>query len=290
METFARHGYWRVGGPMDRFVVVQTVAELREELRRGVALVLGNGSNLLAPDAGVRGTTVRLGGELRALRVEPGEGFVRVRAGAGLLNAVLLSRLGGRVAGLGALAGVPGTVGGAVAMNAGTALGEVAEVLEAVEGVLDGQEVRLSRAELPMRYREGGLPPGFVVTAAWLRLPTSGVEADTARVQAHLARRRATQPLDLPSCGSVFRNPPGDHAGRLVEAVGLKGRTIGGAQISARHANFIVNLGGATATEVMACIRLAWETVGRETGVWLEPEVRVVGEWAPELWPLSRGA
>ena len=277
-EPLARHGYWRVGGPMDRYAVLETVEELvavYPEIRQ----VLGNGSNLLAPDVGLRGLTVRLA--LRESEVVEEEGDrVLLRAGAGLLNTVLLSRLGRLgLAGLAPLAGVPGTVGGAVAMNAGTALGEVAEVLAAVEGVGPGGFARIDRVDMPMHYREGGLPSGFIVTAALFRLSRAGVAAERERVAHHLARRKATQPLDLPSCGSVFRNPPGDAAGRLIESVGLKGWQQGGARISERHANFIVNLGDATAADVMACIRMAWSTVREKTGVTLVPEVRVVGEW-----------
>lgn len=278
-EPFSRLGYWRVGGPAERFVVAETVDELRD--LGPIALVLGAGSNLLPPDAGLPGTTVRLGGELRGFDLH---GHT-LRVGTGLPNAVALARLEKLgLAGLGCLAGVPGTLGGAVAMNAGTALGELESVLVAVEGLLDGRPLRLRRDELPMRYREGGLPPGFVVTHVEVRVREDAGEA--GRIAHHLARRKATQPLDLPSCGSVFRNPPGDHAGRLVESVGLKGHRIGGAQVSDRHANFIVNLGGATATDVMRCIRIAWDTVRRETGVTLLPEVHVVGDWPAELWPL----
>lgn len=282
-EPLARQGFWRVGGPAERFVVVETLAELAAE--REVALVLGAGSNLLPPDLGLRGTVVRLGGELRGFEVNGGV----ARIGAGLPNAVALARLDKLgLAGLGCLAGVPGTLGGAVAMNAGTALGELEAVLVAVEGLLDGRPVRLARAELPMRYREGGLPSAMIVTTVEVLVRADGGE-ERAKIDHHLARRKATQPLDLPSCGSVFRNPPGDAAGRLIEFVGLKGHRVGGAQISEKHANFIVNLGGATAMDVMSCIRAAWEGVHRETGVTLTPEVHVVGEWDPEVWPLPVG-
>ncbi|MFN7143070.1 MAG: UDP-N-acetylmuramate dehydrogenase [Myxococcota bacterium] len=289
-EPLSRHGYWRVGGPLERLVHVDDAAELAAVYREDPRLhVLGNGSNLLVPDAGLRGTVVKLGGAFResgAVR-EDGD-TVWLRAGAGLLNAVLLARVGKLgLAGLGPLAGVPGTVGGAVAMNAGTALGEVADILDGIEGLGPDGVATLPRAALPMRYREGGLPPGFVVTAAIFRLSRAGFADEQARIAHHLARRKATQPLDLPSCGSVFRNPPGDHAGRLIEAVGLKGHRVGGAAISERHANFIVNLGGATATDVMACIGAAWRRVREETGVVLIPEVHVLGDWAPGEWPLA---
>ena len=281
-EPLAHYGYWRVGGPMDHFVVVDTLAELHGALAGpGPHWLLGNGSNLLAPDAGLRGTTLRLGPGFRGLDVGEGD---RARVGAGLLNTVLLTRLGRLgLSGLGCLAGVPGTVGGAVVMNAGTTLGEVSDRLLSVDGVCGGEVVHLERAALPMHYREGGLPEGFVVTHATFQLGRDPTEAD--RIAAHLVKRRATQPLDLPSCGSVFRNPPGDAAGRLIEAVGLKGHRIGGAEISARHANFIVNRGDATAADVMACIRTAWERVRDAQGIVLVPEVRVLGTW-PD-WPLG---
>jgi UDP-N-acetylmuramate dehydrogenase len=272
---------------MDRFVVVETADELASVLGETPS-ILGNGSNLLAPDDGLRGTVVRLAGAFRELAVVEERGDeVSVRIGAGLLNAVALARLA-RLGLCGApmLAGVPGTIGGAVAMNAGTTLGEIAEVLERIEGIgRDGAQT-IERSGLPMVYRDGGLPAGFVVTAAVLRLRRSGFADEQARVATHLARRKATQPLDLPSCGSVFRNPPGDYAGRLIELVGLKGHRIGDAQISPRHANFIVNLGEARAEHVMACIRTAWSAVREATGVALEPEVRVVGAWDPAIWPL----
>jgi UDP-N-acetylmuramate dehydrogenase len=288
-EPLARHGYWRVGGPVERLVFVDELAELSALRAEDPGLhLLGNGSNLLVPDAGLRGTVVKLGGAFRESAVLREDGdTVWLRAGAGLQNAVLLARtakLG--LAGLGPLAGVPGTVGGAVAMNAGTALGEIADVLDAVEGLGPDGPVTLPRAALPMRYREGGLSAGFVVTAAILRLRRAGFAEEQERIAHHLARRKATQPLDLPSCGSVFRNPPGDAAGRLIESVGLKGHTVGGAAISERHANFIVNLGGAAASDVMACIRVAWETVRARAGVTLVPEVHVLGAWPEDVWPL----
>jgi UDP-N-acetylmuramate dehydrogenase len=291
-EPLARHGWWRVGGPMDRFVIADTLDELvqaRAAAAGGPLLLLGNGSNLLAPDDGVRGTVVRLGAAFRSTDVVADDGdAVRLRVGAGLPNAVLLARLAKLgLGGAGSLAGVPGTVGGAVAMNAGTVLGEIADALDAVEGLdATGGTRAIARAALPMAYREGGLPEGFIVTAATLRLSRGAFAEEQAHIAHHLARRKATQPLDLPSCGSTFRNPPGDAAGRLIEAAGLKGHTVGAAQISPKHANFIVNLGGARASDVMACIRAAWSGVRERCGVTLVPEVHVVGEWPADVWPL----
>lgn len=313
-EPVAKHGFWRIGGNMDRFCLIESTEDLA-----GVGQidhVIGNGSNLLVPDAGLRGTTIKLSGEFRSLAVLNDEhGLVQV--GAGLLNAVLLKRLDQMEwGGLGCLAGVPGTLGGAIAMNAGTALGELSQALIAVEGfVRDGggpdgggcnaggrdaggrdpgrrdagvcdRLHTLQRADLPMTYREGGLPSGFIVTSAVLQLSRQGIADERARITEHLARRKATQPLELPSCGSVFRNPPGRHAGQLIEQVGLKGWRSGGMQISPKHANFIVNVEAGTATDAMRCIRKAWDTVLAETGVRLVPEVHVLGDWSSELWPL----
>ncbi len=296
MPTFAELGYWKVGGPCQRFEVVEDAARLRALIRgEGSVFVIGNGSNLLVSDDGLAGTTVRLAGALRAVDVvdEAGDS-VELRVGAGLLNAVLLNRYLGKLAGLAPLVGVPGTMGGAVAMNAGTALGEIGDVVLRVEGTdASGDAVTVQRADLPMAYREGGLPDGFIVTTAVLGLSRVGAADEVVRAQAHLERRKATQPLALPSCGSVFRNPPPDAAGKpraagqLIDSVGLKGWRCGGAQISEKHANFIVNCGGASATDVMTCIHKAWSTVRDATGVRLTPEVRVVGDWDKKLWPLG---
>ena len=297
-EPLAKLAWWRVGGPAERFVVVETAAELADELRQAggrAPLVLGNGSNLLAPDEGIAGTVLRLGGDFRATDVldtrtrQDGRTVTRVRVGAGLPNTVLLNRLQKlRLGGAASLAGVPGTMGGAIAMNAGTTLGEIGDVVHAVEGIdADGELRTLARADLPMRYREGGLPPGFVVTAAVLNLTSDGFPEEQDAIAHHLARRKATQPIDLPSCGSTFRNPQGDTAGRLIEAAGMKGHREGGAEISRKHANFIVNLGDATAMDVMRCIRAAREGVRAHAGVTLHPEVHVVGRWDASMWPLG---
>lgn len=283
----AKLGFWRIGGPVDCYVEVQTSAQLQGLMALGEAVsVLGNGSNLLVADAGIRGLSIRLGGPLKDSVLDARTGVVA--AGAGLLNVVLLKRLerAGR-APLGALAGVPGTVGGAVRMNAGTSLGWVGDVVEAVEIVLPGGELRrLEPEELGFRYRWAELPAGAVIARAWLRTEADPEGERAAEVAALMARRKRTQPLDRPSCGSVFKNPEGDHAGRLIEAVGLKGAVEGQAQISPLHANFIVNNGGATAAQVYTLVRRARDRVYAETGVLLEPEVHPAGDWPEGAWPL----
>lgn len=288
-QSLAKLGFWRIGGPADLWVEVPSPAALAGVLALGApTTVVGNGSNLLVSDAGVRGIALRLAGELREARFGEEDSRPVVTAGGGLANAVLLRRVEQRgLGGLAALAGVPGTVGGAIRLNAGTALGEIGARVLRVELLLPGGVSQTLQAEdLEFRYRHARLPPGAVVCSATLRLDTDGVEAERARVADHLARRKATQPLDLPSCGSVFKNPPGDHAGRLIESVGLKGARAGGAQISDKHANFIVNLGDARAADVLALIRLARDTVHARTGVVLEPEVHAVGAWGRD-WPLG---
>ena len=287
----ARLGFWRIGGPVDLFVEVGTVAQLQGLLALDLPVhVVGNGSNLLVADAGMRGVALRLGGDLKASTLDPETGVVE--AGAGLLNVVLLKRLAaaGR-AGFGALAGVPGTVGGAIRINAGTSLGWIGDVTEAVEFALpDGSLVRVEAGALGFRYRWAELPPGAIITRAWLRTEADPDGLKAAAIERILVARKDTQPLDKPSCGSVFKNPEGDYAGRLIEQAGLKGEARGGARISEKHANFIVNEGEATAAEVYELIVLARREVFARTGVVLEPEVHPAGEWAPGTWPIPHPA
>jgi UDP-N-acetylmuramate dehydrogenase len=275
-----RRVWWRVGGPADGYAELHTLAQLQAAQAAATAhgvpiFVLGNGSNLLVSDEGVRGLVVRLAGELADVQADDG----LLRVGAGLRNTVLLARAAKHGwTGLGPLAGIPGTVGGAVKMNAGSTLGEVSDVLVAVDVVTpDGAHHTLSAGDLQLGYRSCTLPSGAIVAQATFRLTAEDPEAHEARLRAFLDRRKATQPLDQPSCGSTFRNPPGDAAGRLIEAAGLKGFAIGGAMISPKHANFIVNTGDATASDIRAVLEHARWTVREQFGVDLHPEVVVVG-------------
>jgi Tol biopolymer transport system component len=195
-------------------------------------------------------------------------------------DALRPSELWAGLGGLAPLAGVPGTIGGAIRMNAGTRLGEISERVHSVELLLaDGRVERVDAASLRFAYRTAHLPADAIVTRAWFRVSDEGVDAERAAIAEHLAYRKATQPLELPSCGSVFKNPPGDSAGRLVEAAGLKGKVSGGAQVSELHANFIVNRGDATAADVLSLVRLARDTVRERFAVTLEPEVHTAGDW-----------
>ena len=266
------------------FVRVTTVVQLQEVIRvandAGLPVFpLGNGSNLLVSDAGIPGVVLQLAGELADCgRVDKG----RVVLGAGLKLMVLQNRsVREGWTGLECFAGIPGTVGGAVRMNAGSRLGEVVDQLCWVEVVQSSGEVeRLPAAQLGMGYRTSDLPPGAVVIRAAMSLTDEDPAVHQQRVRTFLDRRKATQPLDLPSCGSTFRNPEGDHAGRLIEAAGLKGFQIGAAQVSTKHANFVVNRGGATATDIRAVIETVQRRVQEQFGVALHPEVHFVGDWS----------
>jgi UDP-N-acetylmuramate dehydrogenase len=283
----ARRVWWRVGGPADALIEARSTADVAAAAAvaaaHGLALhVLGNGSNLLVSDDGVAGLVLHLGA-LDHARLDADQ---LLSVGAGLRDAVLLARAAKHGwAGLDALAGIPGTVGGAVRMNAGSSLGELGDTLVDVDVVLPGgAAATLPAAALDLGYRRCQLPPGAVVTAARLRLADPATfDAGQERVRAFLALRKATQPLDLPSCGSTFRNPPGDYAGRLIEAAGLKGFTVGGAQVSPKHANFVVNLGDATAADIAAVIRRARDVVADRFGVTLRPEVEALGR-GPAPW------
>jgi len=275
-----RQVYWRVGGPAEYLVQVTTLEQLQGVMALGAVTVLGNGSNILVHDAGLPGIVIRLGGDLADLQIDG----ARAVAGAGLLLTVLLARLDkAGLAGAEPFSGVPGTVGGAVVMNAGSLLGEASDLVESVEVVLPGGELlQCSATDLAFGYRKSTLPSGAVIAWATLALTEENVSVRREERLAFLARRKATQPLGKPSCGSTFTNPPGDHAARLIEAAGLKGHRHGNAEISGKHANFIVNHGGATAEEIRHLIALARCTVRDRFGVWLEPEVHLLGPWAPD--------
>jgi UDP-N-acetylmuramate dehydrogenase len=286
-EPLARHTSMRVGGPADLFCEVESEDALAELLRHASAhrlpvFLLGGGTNLVVADGGIRGLTIKLG---RAFaRTEWGAeegGSVRLVAGAAAnFKRLVLEVTEHGYAGLEFGEGIPGTVGGGVLMNAGAFGGEIANVVEALRGVsATGERRRLPREALPFAYRRLELPAGFVVTALELRLE----RGDPARIADKIAdakrKRGRRQPLGLPNAGSIFKNPPGDFAGRLIELCGLKGRQIGGARVSPQHANFIVNTGGARAADVRALMDEVSDTVWERCGVRLEPEVRLVGEW-----------
>jgi UDP-N-acetylmuramate dehydrogenase len=281
----ARYTTWRCGGCADRLYIPHDRADLAAFARDLPAgepvLPIGLGSNLLVRDGGVRGTVIVLHPGLSALELQ--DGLIYAEAGVASPKVARFAALHGR-AEAEFLAGIPGTVGGALAMNAGCYGGETWRFVVAVEVLTrDGRFTRRVRDDYVIGYRSvrthEGFAPDGLFTAAWFDFPAGDADAARERIRTLLKRRIASQPLDLPNAGSVFRNPQGDHAARLIEACGLKGFTIGGARVSEKHANFIVNpQGRAAATDIEQLIRHVQETVRARTGVELEAEVRIVGE------------
>jgi UDP-N-acetylmuramate dehydrogenase len=239
-------------------------------------LVLGGGSNLLVRDGGFRGVVLHLEGVFTQLRVEG----KRVWAGAGVRLSRLVafcSKLG--LSGVECLAGVPGTVGGAVRGNAGAFGGSIADHLVAVRLLTsEGDEHVYSRDRMEFSYRRSSLPEGCVILEAAFDLEQGDTREIRRRISANLVQRNQGQPVEWRSAGSVFKNPPGEYAGRLVEKAGLKGVRVGGACISPKHGNFIINLGGATAADILALIDLMQRQVREKMQVELELEVRIVGD------------
>ena len=279
-EPMSRHTSWRAGGPADVFFVPASIDDLATFLREldtdTPVFWHGVGSNLLVRDGGIRGVVVSATKMLRQL--ERVDSYL-VRAGAGL-PCTQLARQCIRW-GLGPsefFAGIPGTVGGALAMNAGAHGGETGNRVESVRTIDRAGEIHeRAPAEYTVGYRSVTGP-----ASEWFLEGTFRFDPDVTpsmeTMKAMLARRKATQPLGLPSCGSVFRNPPGDYSARLIEAAGLKGYRIGGAEVSEKHANFIINRDEATATDIEELIEHVRQTVLDVHGVELVHEVRIVGE------------
>lgn len=248
----------------------------REKLPR---LIVGKGSNLLVRDGGIRSAVIILKGGLAAVG-RNGSNEQAVYAWGGLAITELLSfcSLNG-LAGLEFLAGIPGSVGGAVAMNAGAFGEEIGQMVKDVQLITgDGKTVLRDSSQLSFSYRESSIPKGTVILKVRLELKKGQPDAIRRKITDHLKKRKASQPLDFHNGGSIFRNPPGDFAGRLIDQAGLKGKKIGDAMISPEHANFIINMGSARAEDILALMELARKRVSEEMGIELEPEIRVVGE------------
>lgn len=274
---------FRIGGPADCLVTAGTAQQIGQVLSlcRDTALpctVIGGGSNLLISDDGLRGVTLRVGLTDTAPAPQRQGDQLIVPAGLPLKQLCRLAR-DGCLAGLEFAYGIPGTVGGAVYMNAGAYGGETAEALAWAEVVTPaGETVRLNTEALNMSYRHSALmDTGGVVTRAAFRLVPGDSAVIGRRMDEFLARRREKQPLDYPSAGSYFKRPPGYYAGTLIESCGLKGFAVGGAQVSEKHAGFVVNRGGATCADVCRLERVVVERVWSMYGVQLEREVRRLG-------------
>ncbi|MDH4163289.1 MAG: UDP-N-acetylmuramate dehydrogenase [Nitrospirota bacterium] len=288
-EPMSRHTSYQIGGPADAFVVpadrgdlLALMAEIRERNLR--FLVLGGGTNLLVRDGGFRGVVVSLrnmaaisitreyrsvGGSYAVLSAEAGASLAR------LMNFSVEHEL----TGLEFAAGIPGTVGGALCMNAGTSRGEIGDVTDAVTLLTpSGDLVLRHHDEMGFGYRTANVPPGQVIVEAKLILRKGERERIKERISELMAGRKERQPWGLPNAGSVFKNPLDEAAGKLIEQAGLKGFAVGRAQISEKHGNFIVNLGGATAADVLKLMEVVKERVLEMHQVRLEPEIKIIGE------------
>lgn len=280
-ERMQRHTSYRIGGPAALFVTCDTYGSLRtvvDVLRaEGVPwVIMGRGSNVLVSDDGYRGAVITLGKEFRRFLFDD-ENCLHVGAGAALQR-IVAEAFNRGLSGLEFAVGIPGTVGGAVSMNAGTAGQWIGSIVDEVVTLRPGVGlVRYAGHDISWFYRGSDIPPREIVLETALRLKPGDEALVKRTMEGVLERRKETQPLDMLSCGSVFRNPPEQSAARLIESCGLKGFTIGRAQVSQRHANFIVNLGGATAAEVTKVIVHVLNKVREHHGIELRPEVKFLG-------------
>jgi UDP-N-acetylmuramate dehydrogenase len=280
-EPLTRYTSWRVGGEADQLVLADNVEHLQQFLQQLPAdeplTFIGLGSNLLVRDGGVRGTVVVMHQALQQLEMQ-GE---RVYADAGVTCAKLARFAASHNrAGAEFMAGIPGTVGGALAMNAGCYGGETWQWVDQVKTIHRSGAVQVrNRADYTPAYRHVAHPVADEwFLGGWFAIPQGDGKTSAEQIKQLLAKRLASQPLNMPSAGSTFRNPEGDFAARLIEVSGLKGAIIGGAQVSEKHANFIVNLGNASAADIEALIERVKTTVHEKQGVELIQEVKVIGE------------
>ena len=285
LAPMSRYTTLRLGGPADVLAEPATVDQLRAALlaakeQQAPVTLIGNGSNLLVRDGGIRGLVIRLAENFSEVSdpvpLPDGRFALTAQSGA-TLQKFSNAAADHALCGLEFANGIPGAVGGAAYMNAGAYGGEICQICESVEVMdLDGNLSRLSNAEMAFSYRHSALEnhPGIVVSADFA-LKKGNSEEIWTKMKDLIARRTASQPLDVPSAGSAFKRPTGGYAAALIEEAGLKGYQVGGAAISAKHAGFAVNLGGATAADVKALLSQVSEQVYQKSGIRLEPEVRI---------------
>lgn len=276
-EPMSAHTTFKIGGNADLFITVDSLSELKSAINACKSndipyMILGNGSNLLISDRGIEGAVITLDGEFKDISTD---GDI-ITAGAGAkLSRLCTAALDRSLSGLEFAYGIPGTVGGAVYMNAGAYGGETKDVLTSVTALTQTGEVKEYGAdELCMGYRTSVFKTnGNIILFAKYKLHNDDKVAVKARMDDFMNRRKTKQPLEYPSAGSVFKRPEGAFAGTLIEQCGLKGKTVGGAQVSEKHAGFIINIGGATCDDVMDLVKLVQDTVKTQTGYTLEREI-----------------
>ena len=281
-EPMSRHTTFRIGGKADAFWTPADTDELIAGLKllknAGTAVtILGNGSNVLVRDKGIRGCVVSLAAPMSEIVID---GTVMTAGAGAILGAVSNKAAEAGLTGLEFAVGIPGSIGGAVYMNAGAYGGEIKDVLESVSALLpDGELREFSADEFDFGYRHSVFQEnGAVIIAAKFRLAYGEREASRKQMNDIQSKRREKQPLEFPSAGSTFKRPPGYFAGTLIDHTGLKGYTVGGAQVSEKHAGFVVNKGGATAADVLQLMKDVSDRIYSVHGVHLEPEVKIIGE------------
>lgn len=275
-EPLAKYSSFRTGGKADNIIFPESTEEFVTALRENPgAAVLGNLSNTLVLDGGIDGTVI-LTTKLNSVSVNGNT--VTAAAGASLTSVAVAAR-DASLAGCEFLYGIPGTVGGGVFMNAGAYGGEIADIIEnAVVFTPDGKVTTLSKGDLDLGYRTSKLQSTrYILLSAAFSLQSGNREVISSAMDDLMNRRMTTQPLDKPSCGSTFKRPTGNFAGKLISDCGLKGISVGGAQVSEKHAGFIVNSGGATSRDILDLVQLVKKTVFEKTGVLLEEEIRIIG-------------
>lgn len=278
-EPMAKHTWLEIGGPADLFLVPASKEDVVTAVEfcyaEGLPVtILGSGSNVLVGDKGIRGAVIAIHKTLDYMHVDGDQ----VRAGAGVnVPKLVVDLLKAGFTGMEGLGGIPGSLGGAVIMNAGAYGTEIFEFITDVELVRQGKAETLTRDQIRFTYRGTDLTNDIILEVGF-RFARGDVDVAKQRRKELLAKRKASQPLDRPNAGSIFKNPPGDYAGRLIEASGLKGTRVGQAVVSEKHANFLVNDGGATATDMMGLIERVRDVVAKDHGVALELEVKLLGE------------
>lgn len=280
-ERLSRRTTYRIGGPCELLVTCHSYQALSKTVdvlaSEGVEwVVMGKGSNILVADKGFDGCVITLGRDFR--RIAEGDGQLLTCGSAVILSTLVSEAMKRSLSGLEFCVGIPGTVGGAIAMDAGSRRDWIGQLVEDVVVFRPGEGMhRYAGSDVDWQYRSTSIPTSEIVLEATLRLERGDRDEIAREMERRLATRRATQPMGKPTCGSVYRNPPDGSVGKMLEDCGLKGFSVGGAQVSGTHANFIVNNGTATASDVVAVMKVMYDKVKEIYGVDLQPEVKFLG-------------
>lgn len=281
-EPMSRHTTFRIGGNADAFINASSSEEIVSVISYCLEhhipyMCMGNGSNMLVSDKGIRGVVISIGSNMSEVQVV--DNMIYAEAGA-LMSKIASAALGAELSGFETLSGIPGTVGGGIYMNAGAYGGEIKSVLKNVTFISKNNDiVTMDTDQLELGYRHSIFETnGGIIVKCCLELKKGNKNEISAAMKEYSKRRNEKQPLSMPSAGSTFKRPEGHFAGKLIQDAGLMGFSIGGAQISTKHAGFIVNTGNATAADVLALIEHVRKTVFAQSGIMLEPEVRLIGE------------